>query len=83
MWLLVLESLKKQVHFEHSHVGFKHWSSGQIERIQVNLKHPQFCHVKSYVQPSMKQGMYEVYVLLCVAGECEEVASATCDCAAG
>jgi len=63
--------------------GFQHWSSGRIERIQVNLKHPQFCHVKSHVQPSMKQGMYEVYVLLRVAGECGEVASATCDCAAG
>jgi len=51
--------------------------------MQVNLKQPNYCHVKSHVQPSMKQGMYKVYVLLHVAGECVLVTSATCDCAAG
>jgi len=25
--------------------GFQHWSSGQIERIQVNVKHPNFYHI--------------------------------------
>ena len=26
--------------------GFSHWASGQVDHVEVNLKHPMYCHVK-------------------------------------
>ncbi len=63
--------------------GFQHWSSGRIERIDVNLRHPHYCHVRCSIKPSMKQGVYHVYLLLQRDGEHGRVLTATCECAAG
>ena len=41
-----------------------HWKSGCINNIEVNLKNPNYCHVKCSVKPSMKQGVYHIYLLL-------------------
>lgn len=63
--------------------GYTHWSSGRMDCVEVNLHHPEFCHVKSTMTPSMKQGTYQVYILLCKEGDLASVAAATCECAAG
>ena len=26
--------------------GFAHWSSGRLAKLEINLRHPQFCHVR-------------------------------------
>ena len=44
--------------------GFAHWSSGGLAKLEINLQHPQFCHVRCQMTPSMKQGLYHVYILL-------------------
>lgn len=49
--------------------GYVHWASGQLGTIQVNLKHPLFCHVHCSATPSMKPGKYSAYILLGKVGE--------------
>ena len=63
--------------------GFQHWSSGRMESMEVNLRHPRYCHVRSSIKPSMKLGLYHVYILLKRVGDNGEVVQATCECAAG
>ena len=63
--------------------GFTHWSSGRVSKIEVNTHHPKFCHIKTQITPSMKQGLYRVYILLGREGEYATICAATCDCAAG
>ena len=63
--------------------GFTHWSSGRMSQMEVNLHHPEFCHVKCTMVPSMKQGSYKVYILLRKVGDLASIAAATCECAAG
>ena len=63
--------------------GYVHWKSGRINNIEVNMKHPNYCHVKCSVKPSMKQGIYHVYMLLQRNGEHGTVVAATFECAAG
>ena len=63
--------------------GFTHWSSGRMDRIKVNLHNPEFCHVKCTMTPSMKQGSYQVYILLHKERDLATVVAATCECAAG
>ena len=63
--------------------GFAHWSSGTMDRMEVNLHHPELCHVKCTMTPSMKQGSYQVYILLRRDGDLASVAAASCECAAG
>ena len=65
--------------FQRGHV---HWTSGRILRIQVNCQHPMYCHVHCSMTPSMKPGVYHVYVLL-EKGDVTTVKKATCECAAG
>ena len=36
--------------------GYTHWASGRISQIEVNLENPMYCHVRSTMTPSMKQG---------------------------
>ena len=43
--------------------GYQYWASGRIEEIQVNTNHPEFCHVRCTMKPSMKMGHYNVYLL--------------------
>ena len=62
--------------------GYLHWASGRVQKIEVNTRNPNYCHIHSSMVPSMKKGsyMYMVYVLL----ECEDglavVKTAACDC---
>ena len=44
--------------------GYTHWASGRLEEIHVNTNHPQLCHVRCKMKPSMKVGVYNVYILL-------------------
>ena len=44
--------------------GFIHWASGRLDRLEVNYRHPHFCHVHCNMTPSMKGGIYQVYLLL-------------------
>ena len=63
--------------------GYLHWASGRVQKIEVNIRNPNYCHIRSSMVPSMKKGSYMVYVLL----ECEDglavVKTAACDCPAG
>ena len=62
---------------------YVHWKSGHINNIEVNMKHPNYCHVKCSVKPSMKQGLYHVYMSLQRNDEHGTVVAATCESAAG
>ena len=63
--------------------GFKHWASGRLSYLEVNTCHPLFCHVRSKMTPSMKQGVYTVYILLGSESGLATVKAASCECAAG
>ena len=63
--------------------GFSHWASGRLKYREVNCKQPLFCHVQCSMIPSMKDGLYHVYVLLAVEGEVCSIKKANCECAAG
>lgn len=63
--------------------GYIHWASGRLSQIEVNCQHPKFCHVRCSMTPSMKSGVYHVYVLLGREGELATIEKATCQCAAG
>ena len=63
--------------------GYTHWALGRLSALEVNTHHPELCHVRSNMRPSMKPGSYVVYVLLARNGQATSVMSATCDCAAG
>ena len=63
--------------------GYTHWASGRISQIEVNLENPMYCHVRSTMTPSMKQGNYHLWLLLGRNGDFTTVLSATCECVAG
>lgn len=64
--------------------GFNHWASGRMDRLYVNYTHPKYCHIKCDMVPSMKTGLYTVYILLSKDGDLAgSIVKATCDCAAG
>ena len=63
--------------------GYTHWASGRLEEIQINTNNPEYCHVQCKIKPSMKVGVYNVYVLLGKEGELACIHTATCGCAAG
>ena len=54
-----------------------------MSQLEVNSRHPKFCHVRCKMMPSMKPGVYTVYLLLGKEGEMATVQKATCECAAG
>ena len=62
--------------------GYTHWASGRLQEMKVNVNHPAYCHVRCVMKPSMKQGVYCVYMLLGREGELATISSATCECAA-
>lgn len=37
--------------------GFNHWSSGRLDHLEVQYKHPVYCHVRCQMTPSMKPGL--------------------------
>ena len=63
--------------------GYILWSSGHLDSIKVNTHHPIYCHVRCKATPSMKAGIYHVYVLLKREGNLASILRATCQCAAG
>lgn len=63
--------------------GFTHWASGRLEQMEVNIEHPEYCHVRCYMRASMKDDIYKVYILLGRCGNFATVLTATCECAAG
>ena len=63
--------------------GFKHWASGRLSYLELNVHHPLFCHVRSKMTPSMKQGIYTMYILLGSESGFATIKAATCECAAG
>ena len=36
--------------------GYTHWASGHIDCLDVNIQHPDYCHIQSVMKPSMKPG---------------------------
>ena len=54
-----------------------------MEQLEINTNHPEFCHVRCCMKPSMKAGIYRVYILLRQEGDIGYVSVATCECAAG
>ena len=48
--------------------GYAHWASGRLQELQVNANQF-FCHVKCTTSPSMKGGIYKVYMLLGKEGD--------------
>lgn len=63
--------------------GYNHWASGRLCQLQVHILHPQYCHIRATLTPSMKSGRYEVYILLVREGLVNTIQGATCECAAG
>ena len=63
--------------------GYTHWASGRIDNIEVNVKNPEYCHIRSSMKPSMKPGSYKVWILLGRVGPFATIQQATCECAAG
>ena len=63
--------------------GFSHWASGRVDHIEVNISHPDYCHVKCSMTHSMKPGNYQVYLLIKCESDLGSVVIATCQCAAG
>ncbi len=63
---------------------FTHWSCGRLDRLEVDVKHPRFCHVRCQMASSMKLGLYYVSLLLGRdAADLATIESAKCECAAG
>lgn len=62
--------------------GYTHWASGRMDYMEVNTRNPKYCHIRSNMRPSMKPGLYKVYILLQKKNEITSVEVATCECAA-
>jgi hypothetical protein len=60
--------------------GYTHWASGRLDRLEVNCCHPDYYHVRCQLTPSMKPGLYHVYILF---DREPTVKVAQCECAAG
>ena len=63
--------------------GYTHWASGRLQEMEVNTKHPSYCHVRCTMTPSMRAGVYKVYLLLGQDGKLATICSATCDAVQG
>ena len=64
--------------------GYTHWASGHLECLEINVSNPSYCHVRVSMKPLMKQGSYNVYILLERTKEdMASIQTATCQCTAG
>jgi len=63
--------------------GYTQWASGRLEQMEVNLHHPDYCHVRCTMKATMKKETYGVYMLLGRSGIIAKILTATCDCVAG
>ena len=77
------DTAKEEGTFRALSRGYTHWASGRVTHIEVNLENPVYCHVRSTMTPSMKQGKYHLWLLLGRNGDFATVLSATCECVAG
>ena len=60
--------------------GYINWDSGRVDHLEINYRHRQFCHVRCKMVPSMKPGLYHVYMVLGKEGEFATIKKATCNC---
>jgi hypothetical protein len=63
--------------------GYILWASGRLEKIEVNVNRPEYCHIRSAVKASMRKVTYTVYFLFHYTYYLSSVLRATCPCAAG
>ena len=66
--------------------GYIHWSSGRMNKLEINDRNPDYCFIRCQMRPSMKPGYYKVSILLKkepAGGMASSIAHAMCDCAAG
>ena len=63
--------------------GYTHCASRSLAKLEINFRHPEFCHVRCEIFASMKQVLYHVYILLGREGEITTIRAAICACAAG
>ena len=82
---LAAGSGRKETHgaFQALQRAYTHWASGRLDRLEVNYRHPEYCHVQCSMAPSMKAGLYHAYLLLSKEGDLAVIKKATCECAAG
>jgi hypothetical protein len=59
--------------------GYTHLASDQIDVVEINYLNPQYCHVRSSMKPSMKPGLYCVWILLGKVGRFATIKCATCE----
>lgn len=77
------ERKEKKGAFRALQRGYIHWASGRLDSLEINYRHPDYCHVRCKMTPSMKTGIYHVYLLLGKEGTFATISKATCECAAG
>ena len=75
--------LGKAVEGRHLELLREDLRTGPLAAYQKLTSNPSFCHVRCRMTPSMKQGVYNVYMLLGCEGEMATICAATCECAAG
>lgn len=63
--------------------GYSHRASGLLQQVEVNTNNFYYCHVRATIRPSIKEGVYHVYILPGCDGELAMICSATCECATG
>ena len=62
--------------------GYNHWASGRLDQLEINVNHPEYCHIRCLMKASMKSNTYHIYLLLRHQRELATVVSVTCECAA-
>ena len=64
--------------------GYILWSSGHLDSIEFNGNNPMYFHIRCKATPSMRSGIYNVYILLKREGRLvDAISRATCQFAAG
>ena len=64
--------------------GYILWCSGCLDSIEFNCNNPTYCRIRCKATPSMRSGIYNVYILLKREGRlADTISRATCQCAAG
>ena len=73
--------LEEWIAFRALQRGYIHWCSGP--HLEIHSMHPRFYHVRCKMTPSMRAGIYNVYMLLGKEDDIATIEKATCECAAG
>ena len=67
--------------------GYIHWSSGRLNKLEIQTRHTQYAFVRCSVVPSMRTGKYSVKMMLKKETIGDQVVGtvhqAFCECAAG